>query len=644
MMWIFARLADLKVGHKLLIGFSLVLLLTLSVAIGGWRTAQAILNSAEQNAEIAQLQQQTLQLRLLEKDYLAGSEQALDQALITLHGQMAENMARLTEDNPALAKLGVEHRQYLERFEQLQQSQSKARSALTGMTVRADEAFLQLEMLLQDQFNIIRDILLDGFSTVDNPVELAEGSAQLLQNMLLLRLEARQFAQSGDNFYAQAWQNRYQTTLSQAQALSPQLADLQRAALNEAIGALGGYQESFAHLQQSKVQEFNSLQSLNELAQQMLEQGQQIQTQQRSAMYQQSQQALMWLAGLTALALLLGLGASWQIHRLIIPSLRRCLQLAQEVAAGDLTGAPQRTSADEVGQVLNALQLMRQHLRELINQVGSSAAQIATAAEELSSVSEQTRAGVHQQAQESNQTAAAMAQMLSSVQQVAADAEQASQAAQQAKQQSLDGDAQVHQVLHNLEQLAEDVRHTGATVSQVESESLRITSVLDVIKSVADQTNLLALNAAIEAARAGEQGRGFAVVAEEVRALAKRTQSSALEIETLIAALNSRVEQAVKQTQTSQQRSLAVVDSAELAGQALSRINQAVAMIEQMNQQIASAAEEQSAVTQEINRSVDNVRSIGEQSASATEQTANSSAELARLGGELQGQIGRFNS
>ena len=199
----------------------------------------------------------------------------------------------------------------------------------------------------------------------------------------------------------------------------------------------------------------------------------------------------------------------------------------------------------------------------------------------------------------------------------------------------------VDQAVTRIERLASEMDVSSEAMARLKNESEQIGSVLDVIKSVAEQTNLLALNAAIEAARAGDAGRGFAVVADEVRGLAQRTQQSTAEIEGLIQRLQQGAGEAAERLENSRSLTASTVELARRAGAALDSITRTVSDIQNMNLQIATAAEQQARWPRR-STGVLSVRDVAEQSAAASEQTAASSGELARLGTQLQAQVGRF--
>ena len=67
-------------------------------------------------------------------------------------------------------------------------------------------------------------------------------------------------------------------------------------------------------------------------------------------------------------------------------------------------------------------------------------------------------------------------------------------------------------------------------MQSVATASEEIGSFLSIITGLVDKIKFLAVNAAIEAARAGEAGKGFTMVADEVRQLAKGTESGARDV------------------------------------------------------------------------------------------------------------------
>ncbi|WP_420850835.1 methyl-accepting chemotaxis protein [Pseudomonas lalucatii] len=235
-----------------------------------------------------------------------------------------------------------------------------------------------------------------------------------------------------------------------------------------------------------------------------------------------------------------------------------------------------------------------------------------------------------------------MNQMSATAQEVARSAAAAVGSAQSVNQETVSGRALVESQVGSIQRLAGEIDQSVVVINQLASDSDSISKVLDVIKGIAEQTNLLALNAAIEAARAGEQGRGFAVVADEVRSLAKRTQQSTEEIETMISRLQGGVGAAVKTMSVSHQMADGTVSESGKVQLALENILGAVGMIVDQNQQIAAAAEQQTAVAQDIDQNIVEINHAGERTAAGASQTEQASRELSALVSRLKQLIGAF--
>ena len=321
-----------------------------------------------------------------------------------------------------------------------------------------------------------------------------------------------------------------------------------------------------------------------------------------------------WLIGVLAAALVLATVLPIAITRLITGPLNSAVQMAQQVAAGDLTRTVQVRSGDEIGQLLTALNGMQQNLRDTVTSIKVSSNSVSSSAQEIAQANQDLSSRTEEQASALEETAASMEQMTATVSQNADNAKQANQLAASASATAVRG--------------GQAVREVVGTMNGITTSSKKIADIIGVIDGIAFQTNILALNAAVEAARAGEQGRGFAVVASEVRSLAQRSAAAAKEIKELISDSVSKVDAGSRQV--------------EAAGKTVDEIVASVKKVSDLVAEIAAASQEQAQGIEQVSETVTQLEKVTQQNAAMVEQASAAAASMEEQAGQLVQAVGTF--
>ncbi len=291
------------------------------------------------------------------------------------------------------------------------------------------------------------------------------------------------------------------------------------------------------------------------------------------------------------------------------------VEVAQAVAAGNLAVHVEVRGTNELGQLMQALRQMRDHLSRVVGKVRQGADGVATASAEIASGNQDLSSRTESQASALEQTAASMEELNATVKQNADSALQANQLALNASTVAQKGGDAVLQVVN--------------TMKDINDSSRKIADIIGVIDGIAFQTNILALNAAVEAARAGEQGRGFAVVASEVRSLAGRSADAAKEIKSLINDSVSRVEHGT-----------ALVDG---AGATMQDVVSSIRRVTDIMGEISSASKEQSLGVMQVGEAITQMDQVTQQNAALVEEMAAAASSLRSQAGDLVATVAAFN-
>ncbi|MBP0599026.1 MCP four helix bundle domain-containing protein [Herbaspirillum sp. LeCh32-8] len=325
-----------------------------------------------------------------------------------------------------------------------------------------------------------------------------------------------------------------------------------------------------------------------------------------------SERSMQLMVLLSVLLVTIGAVAVVIISRSITAPLKRALDVAKMVAAGDLSAHIEQKGRDEIAELMRALGEMNNSLRSIVSEVQVGTESITTAAGEIASGNFDLSSRTEQQAGSLEETAASIEELTSTVKQNAENAQQANQLAMDASDVAKKGSGVVSQVVQ--------------TMSEINHSSNKIVDIISVIDGIAFQTNILALNAAVEAARAGEQGRGFAVVASEVRSLAQRSAAAAKEIKQLIDNSVEKVDAGSK-----------LVNE---AGATMGDVVESIKRVTDIMGEISVASREQSSGIEQISRAVTEIDDATQQNAALVEE-ATATSDMLRSQAQKLADAGR---
>ncbi|MEF8729205.1 MAG: methyl-accepting chemotaxis protein [Accumulibacter sp.] len=351
------------------------------------------------------------------------------------------------------------------------------------------------------------------------------------------------------------------------------------------------------------------------------------------------------MLALLAVALLLAIGVAFLVTRRITGQLggepEWARQLVERIAGGDLSQDLTLVAGD-THSVMAHQQRMQVRLRAMLKDVATTVASTQQAAQSLATSAEQVARASHSSSDSASSMAAVVEEMSVSISEVTDNARAALNTASSASGLADAGRDVIEQATDEINRIADTVRQTSQAMHALDESSLKISTVVQVIKEVADQTNLLALNAAIEAARAGESGRGFAVVADEVRKLAERTGRATSEINAMVMQIQEETRNSLFSMATAVQQVDQGVALAGTAGEAIRNIRASVEQLVAAVSEIGNAIAEQSVASQEIARRVEQVAQSAEEDSSAAEQTAAAAKQLQGLANGLGNSVAQF--
>ncbi len=598
-------MGTMKLRTKIVLGFGLVLVLLVAVALAGFVAIDSSTKGfseyrsmALNSARVAELRSDLLLMRLQVKNFVQRGTQADIDAYEREYQNTRDRMDKAVE-----AIENQERRAMIADASTLLQAYDASFSSITDYQADRDEVVSQtLDVRGPQMEQAFTEIMRTAEEDGDAVAAYRAGLG--LRTVLLARLYVMKYLDTNAAEDASRVYREFDNLDEEFAVLDEEVEDpRRRALLSEISDRLDEYKAGFEQVVTTIGERNNEIaEGVDTIGPEMATQLKEIETAYRAEqdtlgprLQATNTIALIVVLAVGGAAVIIGILIALIIVRSVLRQLGadpgEIATIADTIAAGDLTY--DFSGVEDAKGVYSSMKSMAESLNRVVADVRSATDNVSSGSQQMSSTAQQMSQGATEQAASAEEVSSSMEEMSSNIRQNADNALETDKIAMKS---------------------AKDAQEGGEAVEETVSAMKEIASKISIIEEIARNTNLLALNAAIEAARAGEHGKGFAVVASEVRKLAERSQKAAAEISDL----SSRS-----------------VQVAERAGEMLKSIVPDIQRTAELVQEISAASNEQNSGADQINQALNQLDQVIQQNASASEELASMSEELSSQATQL---------